>query len=202
MQCLFFFFSSRRRHTRLQGDWSSDVCSSDLDGRMAVVGGRNIGEEYFEAGRETNFRDLDMVLFGPAVAEASGVFDAYWNSKAAVPIASLSRKDPAKLQALMKSVDVEAGSAEARRYFQRVDASPRVRAYFAAQLRPHWSTGIYVVADPPLKWQDDDRSGWMIEKLTARLRNAQTKALLISPYFVPGDFGTEGLGELVKRGVQ
>src|SRR2546426_2740281 len=28
--CLYFFFSSRRRHTRLQGDWSSDVCSSDL----------------------------------------------------------------------------------------------------------------------------------------------------------------------------
>src|SRR3989454_9431242 len=27
---IFFFFSSRRRHTRLQGDWSSDVCSSDL----------------------------------------------------------------------------------------------------------------------------------------------------------------------------
>src|SRR5256885_5645299 len=30
-ECLVFFFSSRRRHTRLQGDWSSDVCSSDLD---------------------------------------------------------------------------------------------------------------------------------------------------------------------------
>src|SRR5256885_3705012 len=30
---LFFFFSSRRRHTRLQGDWSSDVCSSDLDSK-------------------------------------------------------------------------------------------------------------------------------------------------------------------------
>src|SRR5256885_8176115 len=30
MYCFFFFFSSRRRHTRLQGDWSSDVCSSDL----------------------------------------------------------------------------------------------------------------------------------------------------------------------------
>ena len=29
-KCFFFFFSSRRRHTRLQGDWSSDVCSSDL----------------------------------------------------------------------------------------------------------------------------------------------------------------------------
>src|SRR5256885_7840960 len=30
MNFVFFFFSSRRRHTRLQGDWSSDVCSSDL----------------------------------------------------------------------------------------------------------------------------------------------------------------------------
>src|SRR5256885_12884982 len=30
LSCFFFFFSSRRRHTRLQGDWSSDVCSSDL----------------------------------------------------------------------------------------------------------------------------------------------------------------------------
>src|SRR5256885_9322621 len=36
---LFFFFSSRRRHTRLQGDWSSDVCSSDLDGHLAIFGG-------------------------------------------------------------------------------------------------------------------------------------------------------------------
>src|SRR5437762_8106437 len=35
--CLFFFFSSRRRHTRYIGDWSSDVCSSDLDASNRVV---------------------------------------------------------------------------------------------------------------------------------------------------------------------
>src|SRR3989454_6213748 len=34
---IFFFFSSRRRHTRLQGDWSSDVCSSDLRARTRFV---------------------------------------------------------------------------------------------------------------------------------------------------------------------
>ena len=44
--CVFFFFSSRRRHTRLQGDWSSDVCSSDLttggnDVVIALVGNKN-----------------------------------------------------------------------------------------------------------------------------------------------------------------
>ena len=171
------------------------------DGRMAVVGGRNIGEEYFGAGKETNFRDLDMVLFGPAVAQASGVFDTYWNSAAAVPIAALERKDPEQLQALMESVDREATGAAAQRYLQRVDTSPQVRAYFAGQLQPHWSTGIRVVADPPLKWKDDDRSGWMVEQLAATLSTARRKALLVSPYFVPGEFGTQGLGALADRGV-
>src|SRR5438876_502402 len=36
----FFFFSSRRRHTRWTGDWSSDVCSSDLPGKMRASPGR------------------------------------------------------------------------------------------------------------------------------------------------------------------
>jgi putative cardiolipin synthase len=98
-------------------------------------------------------------------------------------------------------VDKEAAGAEAQRYLQRVDVSPQVRAYFAGRLRPHWSTGIRVVADPPLKWKDDDRSDWMIEQLSTQLRAAQSKALLISPYFVPGEYGTQGLGELSAKGV-
>src|SRR5256885_7376893 len=52
--CGFFFFSSRRRHTRLQGDWSSDVCSSDL---LAV------------------FRDLVAVVFAPVKQECDGGVD-------------------------------------------------------------------------------------------------------------------------------
>src|SRR3989454_9448178 len=40
--CIFFFFSSRRRHTRLQGDWSSDVCSSDLDAALGYAHRRGI----------------------------------------------------------------------------------------------------------------------------------------------------------------
>src|SRR5688500_20403371 len=38
---VFFFFSSRRRHTRLQGDWSSDVCSSDLGFEELIIDGVN-----------------------------------------------------------------------------------------------------------------------------------------------------------------
>jgi putative cardiolipin synthase len=171
------------------------------DGRMAVLGGRNIGVEYFSAGEETNFRDLDMVLFGPAVAQASAVFDDYWNSAAAVPIAQLNEPDPRVLAALVETVRQESKSPQAQRYFERIDASIQVRAYSAQKLRPHWSSAIRVVADPPLKWKDDDRRGWLVEDLVAMLRGSRQKALLISPYFVPGEFGTEGLTQLVARGV-
>src|ERR1039457_7207748 len=57
---MFFFFSSRRRHTRLQGDWSSDVCSSDLDAvgdrsaAGAARGRANIGGDH-RSGSGRNF---------------------------------------------------------------------------------------------------------------------------------------------------
>src|SRR5690606_39153861 len=59
------------------------------DGRLAVVGGRNIGDEYFDAGELSNFRDIDMMMIGPVVRETGDVFDAYWNSEVSMPIRAL-----------------------------------------------------------------------------------------------------------------
>ncbi|HPW05188.1 MAG TPA: phospholipase D-like domain-containing protein, partial [Dokdonella sp.] len=78
------------------------------DGRVAVVGGRNIGEEYFSANPEVNFRDLDLLLFGPAVKQASTIFDDYWNSTAAVPVAALARKKPERMRELAAQLESEA----------------------------------------------------------------------------------------------
>src|SRR6185437_8693254 len=50
------------------------------DGRLAVVGGRNIGDAYFDAAGDANFRDLDLLVLGPAVQQAEAIFDSYWNS--------------------------------------------------------------------------------------------------------------------------
>src|SRR2546426_4379578 len=49
---VFFFFSSRRRHTRLQGDWSSDVCSSDLLRRLHLDQELALPDEVAEVGAE------------------------------------------------------------------------------------------------------------------------------------------------------
>jgi putative cardiolipin synthase len=169
------------------------------DGRVAVLGGRNIGEEYFDASPDTNFRDLDVVLFGPAVQQASTIFDAYWNSAAAVPIAALSHRSQSELTVLVKRVHAETTGPDARHYLERMDHSPTVRSYFAQQLAPHWSDRITVVADPPLKWKQDGRDGWLVDRIEQQIRATRHKALLISPYFVPGDDATQGLIDLVRQ---
>src|SRR5256885_11915331 len=62
-----FFFSSRRRHTRLQGDWSSDVCSSDLaDGALWIW--NLVGDRFKEAEQRLDFYHAAQHLW--AVAEA------------------------------------------------------------------------------------------------------------------------------------
>lgn len=172
------------------------------DGRVAIVGGRNIGEEYFDAGQDVNFRDLDLLLFGPAVAEAGTVFDQYWNSVAAVPLSALTRKHPRELKELIAGARREAGSTQAQRYLQRVDASSKVRNYLSQKLTPFWSDSIRIVADPPLKWKHDDRTGWLAQRIEDALRGSKRKALLISPYFVPGPGVTKDLMRLARDDVE
>ncbi|MEO7051247.1 MAG: phospholipase D family protein [Rhodanobacter sp.] len=172
-----------------------------VDGRVAVVGGRNIGNEYFDADQRVNFRDLDMLLLGPAVRQASSIFDDFWNSSAAVPIAALNPQTPQRLQVMVARFAHEAAGAGAQVYLQRVAASPSARQLADQQLSPHWSASIQVASDPPLKTRSADHRGWLQPRLLASLGLAQREVLLISPYFVPGKIGTPTLLGLVHRGV-
>ncbi len=172
------------------------------DGRVAVVGGRNIGEAYFSADAEVNFRDLDLLLLGPAVQQASTVFDAYWNSAAAVPMAALSQKKPEMLRRMLASADMEALTPAAKRYLDRVAQAQGVRDYYQQTLVLRWSAGVRVIADPPLKGRDGDHRGWLIHPLAEMLGTARRKALVVSPYFVPGERGTAVLAALAGKGVE
>ncbi len=185
-----FFSVNHRMHNK---SWIAD-------GRVAIVGGRNIGEEYFSARPDVNFRDLDLLVAGEAVAQANSVFDDYWNSEAAVPISALAFHTPQQLRLLMRESDNEARLESARPYLAGIAASrQRVRAS-AAPL--HWSANVRIVSDPPMKHRRDDRHNWLVTDLVRMLTTSQRKALLISPYFVPGNEGLDGLSRMSERGVQ
>lgn len=173
-----------------------------VDGRLAVVGGRNIGDEYFDASSQVNFRDLDMLLLGPAVADASTIFDAFWNSSAAVPIAALNPQTPDNLHKLVARFTHESAAPGAKVYLQRVAASPSARRLANRELSVHWSANIVVASDPPLKTRSSDRGDWLQPRLTAHLAGTHSEVLLISPYFVPGKSGTATLVALAQAGTR
>ncbi len=65
--------------------------SFTTDNQATILGGRNIGNEYFEADTEVAFTDIDVVAIGPPVSEVSSQFDSYWNNKLAYPVNILVR---------------------------------------------------------------------------------------------------------------
>src|SRR3954447_23764325 len=67
--------------------------SFTADGQVSIVGGRNIGDEYFEANAKANFADLDVAVIGPVVKQVSNEFDLYWNDQSSIPIAALARQN-------------------------------------------------------------------------------------------------------------
>jgi putative cardiolipin synthase len=170
------------------------------DGRVAIIGGRNIGEEYFSARDGVNFQDLDLLLTGHAVAKGNDIFDSYWNSEAVVPIAALGKKTQQQLQQYIARSEADAALGAAQPYLQRVQE--RLDDHYLNPTQLHWSRHVEIHSDPPLKHKDSDKQDWLVSELARKIGSAQHKALLISPYFVPGDAGTRGFSRLSARGVQ
>ena len=89
--------------------------SFTVDGQVSVVGGRNIGDEYFQADPNLAFSDVDVMAIGPVVVEVSAAFDEYWNSWHARPVGTLMPPAPAgaleKLRSRRDSADANAARA-------------------------------------------------------------------------------------------
>lgn len=169
------------------------------DGRVAIVGGRNVGDEYFGAGERTFFRDLDLLALGPVVDQTEGMFDAYWNSPAALPIAALARAEDHALANLKHQLRQLADSDEARPYVERVRQGVSLPDLLTYHL--HWCPQARLITDPPEKVFRKQGDNWLMHELLPILGSARVRLDITSPYFVPGEQGTDALVALAGRGV-
>lgn len=173
------------------------------DGRVAIVGGRNVGDEYFDAARDTNFMDTDVAVIGEAVGEGERQFDAYWNSPNAVPLAALVKHPDSTLDAVRQTLGTGLRSPVAAPYLRKLAQSPGVRSLVAGTRTVHWSRAAHLISDPPEKAAGAPPApDWMTPVLVHDMSSARQQLLLISPYFVPGDAGVRWLGDLRRRGVE
>jgi len=178
--------------------------SFTADNQAAIVGGRNVGNEYYGAGEGVEFTDLDIIAIGPIVRDVSDAFDLYWNSASAYPVASIVAPAPADARAKLEATFAATrADPDATVYLQALRESPEVRALLAEKLPFEW-VEARLVRDEPRKTLDttDDRSLLLLASLLPAIGEPQTSFDLVSPYFVPGERGTEVLTSLAKRGVR
>ena len=194
---LGFLFDFDRLNRRMHNK------SFTADNLATIVGGRNIGDEYFDAAQDFLFVDLDALAIGPVVDTVSRDFDRYWASESAYPVEAI-------VPAIDRSAADELAAAAAQleqsdaavAYRRAVDGSPFVRDLIARRLAIEWAP-VRLVSDDPAKGLGDagaDRLIW--SQLKAAMREPERTLKLISPYFVPGREGTEELAALARRGVK
>ncbi|MGV8990044.1 MAG: phospholipase D-like domain-containing protein [Thiobacillus sp.] len=100
-----------------------------VDGKVAITGGRNMADEYFDYDQGYNFRDRDALLLGEAVKTMQTSFDAFWNHSLAVPVATLYDG-----WGLMQK-NVKVGAAEVQQVYSQLHAHARAPENFAPEVR-------------------------------------------------------------------
>lgn len=176
------------------------------DGIVGIFGGRNIGDEYFSHHAEFEFRDLDVAVAGPVVAEGSALFDAFWNGPDAVALGGL---DPAP-DWETEFADARAALVEHRAEMQESRYARAVKeTRFVEELEDRSTRWIFaparLLADSPDKTSragDPEWSGSLSDSVRQVITGAQRELLASSPYFVPRRQGCESLAELTARGVE
>ena len=176
--------------------------SFTADGQATIIGGRNVGDEYFGATGDMLFVDLDVLAVGPVVRDVSHDFDRYWNSASAYPVMALvDVQDAAPPGALAGSAAALNTQPAAQRYLEAIRTSPFVEQLMAGQLPLEWSLARLVSDDPAKvlgKADPDDRMAVGLRKL---LGEPKRQLDLVSPYFVPSKDAANTLGDIARAGV-
>jgi putative cardiolipin synthase len=168
--------------------------SFTADSQATVVGGRNVGDEYFEAGEGSVYVDLDVLAVGPVVRQVSTDFDRYWSSGSSYPV---DRLLPPAAGPLQLAVD----GSQAEVYAQAVRRAPFVRQLLEGTLALEWAPA-QLVSDDPAKGLGNAAPGLLLVHKLRELLDPRAEMELISAYFVPAESGTDFFVSLARRGVK
>jgi putative cardiolipin synthase len=175
------------------------------DNSVAILGGRNIGDEYFQASKETEFGDFDVLAMGPLLTSTSKSFDAFWNSDLAIPIEALSLIKPsaAALDGYRQALAENLSKMSASPYVQRLTAGDPLASILAGK-NLVWAKGELLYDSPQKsKVQSGEQAGQLMRHpLIDAIKDVRSELLIVSPYLVPGDGGTKLLAGLRDRGVR
>jgi len=193
---LGFITDFRRANRRMHNK------SFTADSTATIVGGRNIGDEYFDATDGVVFADLDVLAVGPIASDVSNDFDRYWASASAYPVDRIlppARAD--ELDLLARRADAIRHDPNALAYMSAIRDTPDVRQLLDGRLPFEWANTVMVSDDPAKGLGRAPKEAKILPQLQAILGKPAHELDLVSPYFVPGKDGTAYFADLAKSGV-
>lgn len=177
------------------------------DNKVGIIGGRNIGNEYFGLGHKLNYRDFDLVTIGPVVEEITYSFNVFWNSPYSLPLHDVAN------DRTLKDIHSEHAQNKARqRLSEQINESEALKQAFDTNVRD-WremfdqaSAQIFsgrsrVIYDCPPSADNPDpvHVAELLRKLSL---SAEKEVFFISPYLIPSKSFREDLKVLKERGVR
>ncbi len=186
-----FFRLNRRMHNK----------SFTVDGLVTILGGRNVGDRYFDTGPDALFIDLDVLATGAIVPRVSDDFDRYWACLSAHPagpiVGNAGGSDP-----------IGSGLARYRKlpqfcdYRTDLEDSDIGAAIVRGDLSLEWTHAV-LVSDDPIKGQGAvPREDLLATRLMQAVGQIERKIDVVSPYLVPGAAGLKAFATLTSRGVK
>ena len=187
-----FFRLNRRMHNK----------SFTADNQATIIGGRNVGDEYFGATDGLLYVDLDVMAVGPVVSEMSKDFDRYWASESSYPVAGLlPAVSPAEIAEIASAASLTEEDPAAIAYINAIRNSSFVRELGEKKLALQWAATGMISDDPAKGLGLAPPEELLPQKLREIIGEPQTKVDLVAPYFVPGAEGTDAFVDLAKGGL-
>jgi putative cardiolipin synthase len=206
LRAIEFMFNARRLDYRMHNKLLV------VDNTAALIGGRNIGNEYFQMDPESQVADDDVFVAGPVAAELSATFDEYWNSEFAIPTEALGSKH-GEARELKEHREKESGGPRKQLetlptqgidYVARIATGEPYAGMIAGRLPLVWAHAQVVCDSPDKKRvESGERAGRLMSRPVAKAAGAvQSELLMVTPYFIPADEELQILKDLRSRGAR
>ena len=176
--------------------------SFTVDSQATIVGGRNVGNEYYSADPDVNFNDFDVLALGPVAREVSISFDKYWNSELAIPVAEIIEPSGRSVDTVIKNIEEQQDKLRSSPYVQAVKSSNFLSHISNRTLPLYWGKAR-VLYDEPEKatGNTEKKENHLLAKMTKLIDDPVKELIIVSPYFIPGKDGVKDIESLVDKGV-
>ena len=177
--------------------------SLSVDGSLSVVGGRNIGAEYYNLKPSSHFHDFDVLTFGPAVVDITDQFDEFWNSEKSIPLEGLkSQPRPRALEAVQNKLDSLMQSQGATIY-KNASNTQLIRDLQRGKLEPYIAKHK-MIRDSVLKFDPSAKTdaSYLFYELDKLMRGASREIVIVTPYLIPTSAGMTYFQLLRDKGIE